>query len=157
MRTTVAAGRRLARRVLDARVAAMTPHLSLFVVPAGGWVRAIRDALGMSAEHLASRMRVSATSVLSLEANERSGRVQLSTLQRAADALDCDLVYALVPRQPLDAKVRAQAVKAAMPQLSRVEQTMLLEDQSPSMSAVDELRRDAIEAAIDRPGLWVGD
>lgn len=94
---------------------------------------------------------------LGLEVNEPSAPFQVSTLQRAADALDCDLVYALVPRQPLDAKVRAQAVKAAMPQLSRVEQTMLLEDQSPSMSAVDELRRDAIEAAIDRPGLWVGD
>lgn len=157
MRTTAAAGRQRARRVLDARGAAMTPHLNLFVMPSGGWVRAIRDALGMSAQHLASRMHISATSVLSLEANERSGRVQLSTLRRAADALDCDLVYALVPRQPLDSQVRAQAVKRAMPQLSRVEQTMLLEDQRPSMSDVDELRREAIEVAINRPGLWDAD
>lgn len=108
----------------------------------------------MSAGQLASRMGVSATSVLSLEANERTGRAQLATLQRAADALDCDLVYALVPRQPLEHQVRAQAVQRSLPELSRVEQTMLLEDQAPTASAREWLRSEAVEAAIDRPGLW---
>jgi hypothetical protein len=89
-----------------------------------------------------------------MEANERTGRVQLATLQRAADALDCDLVYALVPRQSLDRKVEEQAIKRVSPALSRLERTMLLEDQSPSAQGRARLLQEAIDAAIDRPGLW---
>ncbi len=151
---TTATDRRRGRQALDARAARLRPLVGAFVMPNAGWVRAIRDALGMSAEQLASVMGVSATAVLSMEANERSGRAQLATLQRAADALDCDLVYALVPRQSLDDRVREQAIKRVMPALSRLERTMLLEDQSPSEAATHWLQSDAIDSVIDRPGLW---
>ena len=149
--------RRRARYALDERSAELRQQVGLFLVPNAGWVRAIRNALGMSAEQLASRMNVSTTSVRSMEANERTGRVQLATLQRAADALDCDLVYALVPRQSLDRKVEEQAINRVSPALSRLERTMLLEDQSPSAQGRARLLQEAIDAAIDRPGLWDAD
>ncbi len=72
-------------------------------LPPRGWVHTMRTALGMSAEALAFRMNVSKRAVQSLEAGEVSGRAQLATLRQAADALNCELLHVLVPRQSLDA------------------------------------------------------
>src|SRR5215217_7999866 len=88
-----------ARSALDRRLADWRRLPAREARPHGGWVRAIRDALGMSAADLAERMGVTQSTVARLESSERDGRIQLDTLQRAADALDCDLVYALVPRR----------------------------------------------------------
>jgi predicted DNA-binding mobile mystery protein A len=83
-------------------------------MPADGWVRTIRQALGMSTESLAFRMKVSRRSVVSLEAGEADGSVQLNTLRRAADALDCQLFHVLVPRTSLTELVNRAALNAAM-------------------------------------------
>ena len=69
--------------------------------PARGWVRAIRDALGMSSTELAARMGVTQSWIPAMERNEVDGSIRLDTLRRAADALDCDVVYTLVPRTSL--------------------------------------------------------
>ena len=78
-------------------------------IPEGGWIREIRAALGMSGRQLAARMGLSQSAVSQLEQSELDGRVQLETLGRAAAALDCDLVYALVPRTSLEETVRTRA------------------------------------------------
>src|SRR5229473_7052183 len=87
--------------------------------PPRGWVRAVREALGMSATALAARLGTTAGAVTRLEQSEAAYRVRLDTLRRAADALGCDLVYLLVPRRPLTAVVRdrARAQVAATEQL----------------------------------------
>jgi predicted DNA-binding mobile mystery protein A len=69
--------------------------------PTGGFIRAIRTALGMSGRELGERMGVSQSTVTDLEASEVRGTIQLDSLHRAADALDCDLVYFLIPRTTL--------------------------------------------------------
>lgn len=115
---------------------------------------AIREALGMSARDLAGRMGVADSTVVRLEASERAGTVQLNSLRRAADALGCDLVYALVPRRPLDEIVQEQARRQAVKVLASVHHTMLLEDQVPADSAMRDLLDDTITEQVDRPGLW---
>jgi predicted DNA-binding mobile mystery protein A len=86
--------------------------------PDRGWVSEIRRALGMTSGQLAARMGQSQPAVSKLERSETTDRVQLDSLRRAADALDCDLVYALVPRTSLEATVRARARVLATRDLS---------------------------------------
>ena len=100
--------------------------------PPRGWVRAIRDALGMTARQLADRLGVSQPAITSMEQNEARGAISLTTLRDAAAALDCRLVYALVPNQPLEKTLRARAAVVAERQISRVAHTMSLENQSTS-------------------------
>jgi predicted DNA-binding mobile mystery protein A len=108
----------------------------------------------MTRSDLARRMGVAPSTVARLEANERAGTIQLDTLRRAAAELDCELVYALVPRRPLEGIVHEQARKRATAKIALVEHTMLLEDQVPSRSAIEDMIDDSIAAIIDRPGLW---
>lgn len=97
--------------------------------PARGWIKAIREALGMSTAQLAQRMGVRQPSVVGLERSEEEGRIELASLRRAAEALDCTLVYALVPNQPLAARVRERALALLRRRRQFVEHTMLLEEQ----------------------------
>ena len=122
--------------------------------PHGGWVRAIREALGMTAGELADRMGVSQPSVTRLEQSERDGVVRLDTLTRVADALECDVVYALVPRRPLEDMVTAQARRRARERVAQVAHTMALEDQAVAgVSLAEQLDR-MTDVQRSQPGLW---
>jgi predicted DNA-binding mobile mystery protein A len=91
-----------------------------------------------------------------LEQSEVSGGVTLHTLQRAAEALGCRLVYALVPERPLAEVMRERAEKAAGRQSGAVEHTMRLENQAvQSKRASKELHRQLVEDLLRRPArLW---
>ena len=144
-----------ARRALDRRLEPLRalPD-STTARPHQGWVRAIRDALGMSTRDLAMRLDVSQVSVVKLEASERDGRARLDTLARAAEALDCDLVYALVPRTTLDAQIRSQAERVVAAQFPAVANSMRLEAQHVSEYAARDTYADLVDEVIDDRGLW---
>jgi len=118
--------------------------------PAKGWIRAIREALGMSGKQLASRLNVSQPRISKLEQDEVSGVVSLKTMRQAAEAMDCVFVYAIVPRTSLEETVRTQARKVAEARIQRVSHSMLLEAQNLSTAeqqasldaAVEELMRE---------------
>jgi predicted DNA-binding mobile mystery protein A len=130
----------IARQTLDERFALGTVA-GLVGRPPRGWVRAIRDALGMSTRELGARMGVSHNSVVDIERSEAAGVIKLETLRRAADALGCDLVYALVPRISLDATAKERARELAVVEIARVDRTMALEDQR--------LRPEQLERRVD--------
>lgn len=117
-----------ARQRLDERLRPLKPE-DRFKAPPKGWVRAIRDALGMTGVQLARRLKISPQSVDALEKSEANGSIKLDTLRRAAEALDCTLVYALVPNISLEGAVREKARKLALRDLGRVAHTMRLEAQ----------------------------
>lgn len=144
------------RLALDRRFLGF-PQKEQFARPHGGWIRAIRDALGMTASQLAARLRVAQPSIANLEASEQRGTIKLDSLARVADALDCDLVYALVPRRPLETMYAERAREVARERLRPVEQTMALERQSvdPSAHAVED-RVDEIAATLKPRELWEG-
>jgi predicted DNA-binding mobile mystery protein A len=143
--------RTAARRRLDERYHAVE---RLRARPRLGWVRAVRDALGMSTRQLASRMGVSQPTVVQLEKSELNETIQLATLRRAADALNCDLVYALVPRDgSLERAVGTQALRRAQAIVRAVDRSMALEDQAVPDAAGHGLNRVAAELAVSRR-LW---
>lgn len=101
-------------------------------MPQRGWLRAIRDALGMNGRQFARRMGVSPARVSKLESDEIAGAVTLKTMRKAAEALDCTLVYTLVPRVSLEDTVKKQITLYAQQRLARISHTMALEDQELS-------------------------
>ena len=122
--------------------------------PATGWIRAIRDALGMSREQLGRRVSLRPQTIDDWEKAEASGAIQLKTLRRAAEALDCTLVYALVPRTSLQDAVNARARRIALRELGRVAHTMTLEDQATDGSDSDEQIDDYIRNHVRDRDIW---
>ncbi|MBZ5532396.1 MAG: mobile mystery protein A [Acidobacteriia bacterium] len=118
----------LSRAHLDERLKDLGP-VAGYTPPVKGWIRAIREALGMTAEQLARRLGVKQPSVIQMEQSEAKGSIELGTLRRVADALDCTLVYAFVPKKPLEETVRARARNFIRRRQAPVEHSMLLEDQ----------------------------
>ena len=142
----------LARQRMDERYRRLGP-ISQMVRPHRGWIRAVRDALGMSGAELGNRLGVSQQRVAALEQAEMQFSIQLDTLERVADALDCRLVYALVPRTSLTQTVDAQARRKATEILRRAAHHSRLENQA-SDESIDARIGDLAEHLADRRGLW---
>jgi predicted DNA-binding mobile mystery protein A len=109
--------------------------------PREGWCRTIRTALGMTARVLAERMGITENGIRKLEQAEINESITLGTLRKLAEALDCDLQYALVPRQRLSDVLLGRAREVAKREFGPVSHTMALERQSIS----EEARRKQIE------------
>jgi predicted DNA-binding mobile mystery protein A len=145
--------RRRGRQRLDERLSALRP-IDRLHAPPKGWIRAIRDALGMTGVQLAARLGVKPQAVDAMEKSEASGSIQLSTLRRAAEALDCTLVYALVPNSSLEDTVSRRARKIAIRDLQRVAHTMKLEAQATGDAALDARVEAYIRDVIKERDLW---
>jgi predicted DNA-binding mobile mystery protein A len=124
--------------------------------PAKGWLRAIREALGMSGRQFARRLGVSAPWITALEKKELTGSVTINTMRQAAESLDCVFVYAVIPRESLEAIVRKRAEVLAEKRLARVSHSMLLEAQQLSDTEQQKALKAEVEALIrDMPKeLW---
>lgn len=141
-----------ARRKLDERLVALKPE-ERFTPPPKGWIRAIRDALGMTGVQLATRLKVRPQTIEAMEKSEAAGSIQLSSLRRAAAALDCTVVYALVPNSSLEQAVTERARKIAVRDLERVAHTMKLEAQE-TRDAGDEGQIEGFIRALKDRDLW---
>lgn len=104
--------------------------------PVGGWVRAIREALGMTNTQLAKRMgRKASQTIEDMQSSEAAGTIQLNTLGELAEAMGCRLVYALVPTKPLDELRKQRACEVARATLGRSSHSMKLEAQDIGIEA----------------------
>ena len=130
---------------LDARFKELGP-VTRYSSPVRGWIKAVREALGMTTAQLARRLGMKQPSVVAIEQSEAKGTIELATLRRVADALDCTLVYALVPHTPLEAAVRDRARAFVRRRRAPVEHSMVLEDQEvkakDSEARLDEILRE---------------
>jgi predicted DNA-binding mobile mystery protein A len=142
---------RAARRALDRRLSHL-PAADAFTPPARGWIRAVRNALGMSAADLAARLQVTSASVSDMERSERDHRIRLDTLERAARAMGCELVYALIPHESLAEIVQQQARTRVGPQVHAVTRAMDLEAQSTQVD--DDVVAEEMQRLIDSGRLW---
>jgi predicted DNA-binding mobile mystery protein A len=122
--------RALLRNQLDRQLSPLRP--TELVRPRRGWVRAIREVLGMNGRQLAERMGIARSHLSQIESGEARDSVSLRTLRRAADALGCEFVYAFVPRdgRTLEEMVQERARVVAERIVGDVATTMALEAQS---------------------------
>jgi predicted DNA-binding mobile mystery protein A len=142
--------RRTARRRLDRRLVG----LDLGQRPPRGWVRAIREALGMTTAELGQRMGLTQSRVSQIERSEELGSIRLDTLERAAQALNCQVHYVFVPNEPLEEMVQRQARLRAQAEVDAVTHTMALEDQVPEPDVLDSLVTEMAERFVDERHLW---
>ena len=133
----------LAREQLDETLKQFLP-LKTAVPPMKGWIRAIRDALGMTGKQLAKRLKVNQKRVARIEQDEKLGKVTVNTLRGVAEALNCEFVYGFVPKQTLKETVRTQARSVAEKRMSRSDQMMRLEKQELS----EDQKEKALESII---------
>lgn len=124
--------------------------------PPSGWIKAVREGLGMAATHLAARLGVTTSTVTRMETSEADDTISLGGLRRAAEALGCELHYALVPKQSLGDTLENRALALARQQMAAVSHTMALEAQATSREAVESqtraLARDLLKGS--RRALW---
>jgi predicted DNA-binding mobile mystery protein A len=140
------------RSRLDERFREMGPA-SRFAPPVRGWIRALREGLGMSSAQLAKRLDIKQPSVVALEQSEARGTIQLATLRRVAEALDCTLVYALVPNKPVETMVRDRARVLARNRLGPIAHSMQLEDQKVGAQE-SEAQLDDLVRGMNPRRLW---
>jgi predicted DNA-binding mobile mystery protein A len=147
--------RAMARKQLDKRLHVLQ-NTDILARPPRGWIKAIREALGMTTAQLARRLGVSQPRVLAIEKAEVSGAIKVESLERAARALDCRLVYALVPRKPLESTVEDRARQMAEIRLRAASHSMALEGQRVEADDEREHLEKLIDKLMNQPGsrLW---
>jgi predicted DNA-binding mobile mystery protein A len=144
------AAQRRALHALDDKLLALGSPAA-FTPPRRGYIRAIRDALNMTTSDLASRMGIARQSVTAMEASEQADSIRLATLRRAAAAMDCTLVYAIVPNQSLTATLEHQARTVMAKNQAISEHTMRLEGEPIADDSAD------LATVIATKGLWSAD
>lgn len=147
--------RAMARKQLDKRLQALR-SLEGFARPPRGWVKAIREALGMTSAQLGKRLGVSQPRALAIEKAEVNGAITLDSLEQAAHALDCKLVYALVPRRSLEATIEQRATELADRKIKSTTHSMALEAQSVGAAEQQEQLMVLRKKLIEKSGseLW---
>jgi len=104
--------------------------------PQIGWVKTIRETLGMNTRQLGKRCGVSSERIIKIEADEIEGRTTVATLEKAARAMNCKLVYAFVPNSKIIDFIEKAAEDKARIQLTQTSHHMALEDQEISTESM---------------------
>lgn len=140
---------------LDRRFELLRPLLGSSK-PSRGWIKAIREALGMTTAQLGRRMGVSQSRIPELERDEARGKISLSSLERAAEQMGCSVIYVLVPHRPIGETLKMRAEALADRQLAQIDQTMKLEDQAVSDSRRRRaMREEMVSSLLKKPArLW---
>ncbi|PCJ25767.1 MAG: DNA-binding protein [Rickettsiales bacterium] len=130
--------------------------LSNIRLPATGWVKTIRETLGMNVRQLGQRCEVSGERISRIEADELNSKLTMATLEKVAKAMNCKFVYGFVPNGGIKDTIEKQAEFKAKSQLRRVSHSMALEDQKVSDSAMRNqikiLKEDMLQGNIKR--IW---
>jgi predicted DNA-binding mobile mystery protein A len=86
-----------------------------------GWIRPIRKALGLSLATVGKRAGIHRQNVLAFEKSEETEQIKIQNLRRIAEAMDCDFVYAIIPRQSAIVDVAMRYAKTNPPKERRHE------------------------------------
>ena len=140
--------RKLIRQQLEITLQKFRPLLDISMPPKG-WIRAVRDALGMNGRQLADRLNVTRQRAALIEKDELGSSATLKTMRRVAESLDCVFVYALVPRISLKHTLLEQAKRVVKKRLARVSHTMMLETQELSDIDQEQALNDMVKELIE--------
>lgn len=146
------------RKVIDKKLLPWT-GLRFIAAPPSGWLKAVRGALGLSAARLAQRMNINQASLTRLEGREVQGTATLESLDKAARAMNCRLIYAIVPDNEyasLEDILRERALKAARHIVEPVSHTMKLERQGVELQDMEnhvQALAETLRTTLD-PRLW---
>jgi predicted DNA-binding mobile mystery protein A len=112
-----------------------------------GWIKAIRNAIGMSMQQLGNKLNVYRQGILDIEKREKHGSITIKSLKEIARVLDMQLVYGFVPNDgSLDALIEKRATERATKIVLRTSNTMKLDDQGNSNRRIEKAIKERAEA-----------
>ncbi|TAK76793.1 MAG: mobile mystery protein A [Gammaproteobacteria bacterium] len=119
--------------------------------PRAGWVKTLRVALSMSAEQLAKRLGLTRSRITQLESAEVRDAVTLRTLKEAANAMGCELVYAIVPKgnTTLESIIKEQAKEVAKERVASIAHSMSLEAQSLDADSLKKQQEQLVKSLME--------
>lgn len=147
--------KKLIREQLDSKLEKLKILYS-GLLPTTGWIRVIREALGMTTADLAKRVKLDQSRITRLENAEIDGDLKISSMKKIAQGLNMKFVYGFIPEDSLEQIVQDQARKIAQKKLMKVDHTMRLEDQELNQIDKEKSLEDLIQKILlnDMKGLW---
>lgn len=139
--------KKLIREQVDLKLKKLSPLLSPDL-PDRGWIKLIREALGMSTNALAKKVGIDQSRISRLENAEIDGDLRLSSFKKVAEALDMKFVYGFLPKSSLEDIVYTQAKKIALERMNKVSHTMRLEAQELSSDEEKKVLNDLIQKIL---------
>jgi predicted DNA-binding mobile mystery protein A len=125
--------------------------LNTLIMPPIGWVKAIRNGIGMSMEQLGKKLSISKQAVLDIEKREKEGAVTLKSMQELANAMDMKFVYGFIPNAgSLDQMIEKRALEIAKKIVQRTANTMNLEDQTNSKERIEKAIKERAAEIINK-------
>ncbi|MGQ0383890.1 MAG: helix-turn-helix domain-containing protein [Gammaproteobacteria bacterium] len=119
-------------------------------MPRAGWIRAIRDALGMSQSQIAARVGVSRATVQQWERAEARRRITVRSLDLVAHAMGCTVALAIVPKGGTLDDVRRRQARARAIAIVKKEDAPADPDSVTDLTAAQQRRMDGIVARLLR-------
>jgi predicted DNA-binding mobile mystery protein A len=134
---------------LNEKLAQLT-DLQHVIVPPIGWIKAIRNGIGMSMEQLGKKLSITKQGVMDIEKREKEGAITIKSLQEIAKAMDMKLVYGFVPNEgDLEQMIETRAIEMAKKIVERTSNTMKLEDQANSKERIEKAIKERASEIIN--------
>jgi predicted DNA-binding mobile mystery protein A len=135
---------------LNEKLAQLT-DLQHVIVPPIGWIKAIRNGIGMSMEQLGKKLSITKQGVMDIEKREKEGAITIKSLQEIAKAMDMKLVYGFVPNEgDLEQMIETRAIEMAKKIVERTSNTMKLEDQANSKERIEKAIKERASEIINK-------
>lgn len=106
-----------------------------------GWIKQVREALGMTLGKLGEACKLAPSTIAQAERGEVAGKITVETLRKTAEAMNCDFVYAFVPKSDLNLFLEKKAYEKAKRILQTADLHMSLEDQKVKVSLETRIQR----------------
>jgi predicted DNA-binding mobile mystery protein A len=121
------------------------------IVPPIGWIKAIRNGIGMTMEQLGKKLSITKQGVMDIEKREKEGAITIKSLQEIAKAMDMKLVYGFVPNEgDLEQMIETRAIEMAKKIVERTSNTMKLEDQANSKERIEKAIKERASEIINK-------
>ena len=121
------------------------------IVPPIGWIKTIRNGIGMSMEQLGKKLSITKQGVMDIEKREKEGAITIKSMQEIAKAMDTQFVYGFVPNAgSLEQMIETRALEIATKIVERTSTTMKLEDQANSKERIEKAIKERASEIINK-------
>ena len=121
------------------------------IVPPIGWIKAIRNGIGMSMEQLGKKLSITKQGVMDIEKREKEGAITINSMQEIAKAMDTQFVYGFVPKAgSLEQMIEYRALEIATKIVERTSTSMKLEDQANSKERIEKAIKERASEIINK-------
>jgi predicted DNA-binding mobile mystery protein A len=148
--------KKLTRKQLDETFSKLEP-LKKISCPVKGWIKSVREAIGMTGIQLSKRLKVVPSKITDLEKAEKDGNITINRLKRAAEALDCIFVYAVMPKTSIEDLIKEQARAYIEKHYKRAHHSMQLEGQGIGEHNLKEEIENAVQNILDEVPKYIWD